>query len=164
MSYLPADLRDRLLEADNRHCVYCHTREANTGQPMTVDHIMPQAQGGQTVFDNLCFACRRCNEFKGSATRAQDPLTGEIVALFHPRQQSWADHFQWDETGALLIGLTDTGRATIVALNMNHPVMVDVRRRWVSVGWHPPTDLAEKLRCQPSLCPRCPTPQPDRPK
>ena len=139
MSYLPTDLRDRLLEADNRHCAYCYTTEANTGQPMTVDHLTPQAQDGETTFENLCFACRRCNEFKGSVTRAQDPLTGETVALFHPRQQTWADHFQWDETGALLIGLTAVGRATIVTLNMNNPVIVDVRRRWVSVGWHPPT-------------------------
>jgi hypothetical protein len=142
MSYLSTDLRNRLLEADNRHCAYCYTTEANTGQPMTVDHVVPQAQDGETTFDNLCFACRRCNEFKGSATRAQDPLTGETVALFHPRQQNWFNHFQWDETGVLLIGLTAVGRATIVALNMNNPVVVDARRRWVSVGWHPPTDLS----------------------
>lgn len=140
MSFLPADLRDRLLEADNRHCAYCYTTEANTGQPMTVDHIVPQSQGGETILENLCFACRRCNEFKGSTVSAQDPLTGEIVALFHPRQQKWADHFQWDETGTLLIGLTAAGRATTIALNMNNPVIVDARRRWVSVGWHPPAD------------------------
>jgi hypothetical protein len=138
MSYLSTDLRNRLLEADNRHCAYCYTAEANTGQPMTVDHIVPQSQGGETSFENLCFACRRCNEFKGSATSAQDPLTGEMVALFHPRQQTWTNHFRWDESGMLLVGLTAVGRATIVALNMNHPVIVDVRRRWVSVGWHPP--------------------------
>ena len=56
MSYLPADLHDRLLEADNRHCAYYHTTEANTGQPMTVDHILPQAEGGETTFENLCSA------------------------------------------------------------------------------------------------------------
>ena len=138
MSYLPASLRDRLLETDNLHCVYCQTTQANTGQPMTVDHIVPQAQGGETTFENLCFACRRCNEFKGSSTSAQDPLTGETVALFHPRQQIWTDHFQWDEPGSLVMGLTAVGRASIVALNLNNPEIVDVRRRWVSVGWHPP--------------------------
>ena len=138
MSYLPTDLRDRLLEADNRHCAYCRTTEANTGQPMTVDHILPQAQGGGTTFENLCFACRRCNEFKGSAVSAHDPLTGETVPLFHPRQQTWAEHFLWDESGVLLLGLTAIGRATVVALNMNNPIVIDARRRWVSVGWHPP--------------------------
>jgi hypothetical protein len=105
---------------------------------MTIDHILPQAEGGETTFENLCFACRRCSEFKGSAVHAQDPLTGETVPLFHPRQQSWADHFQWDESGTLLIGSTAVGRATIVALNMNNSVIVYARRRWVSVGWHPP--------------------------
>ena len=139
MSYVPADLRDRLIEADNRHCAYCLTTEANTGQPMTMDHIVPQTQDGETSFENLCFACRRCNEFKGSATRAQDPLTGEEIALFHPRQQAWTDHFQWNESGELVLGLTATGRATVVALNMNNPVIVDARRRWIGVGWHPPS-------------------------
>jgi hypothetical protein len=81
------------------------------------------------------------NSKAASTTRAPDPLTGEVVVLFHPRQQQWAGHFQWDETGIQLIGLTAIGRATIVALNMNNSVIVDARRRWVSVGWHPPIDL-----------------------
>ena len=50
MSYLPVDLRDRLLVADDRRCAYCQTTEANTGQPMTVDHIIPQVLGGETTF------------------------------------------------------------------------------------------------------------------
>ena len=139
MSPLPTVLRDRLVEADDRRCAYCHITEANTGQPMTVDHIIPQVRGGGTTLENLCFACRRCNEFKGSAISAQDPLIGETVALFHPRQQTWADHFQWDASGALLLGLSAAGRATIVALNMNNSVIVDARRRWIGVGWHPPS-------------------------
>jgi hypothetical protein len=104
---------------------------------MTIDHIVPEAQGGPTTFDNLCFACRRCNEFKGSATTARDPLTGQIVPLFNPRTQTWGDHFTWDASGIRLIGLTAIGRATIIALKMNNEVIVDTRRRWVSVGWHP---------------------------
>jgi hypothetical protein len=34
--------------------------------------------------------------------------------------------------------LTAIGRATIIALNTNNEVIVDARRRWVGVGWHPP--------------------------
>lgn len=83
--YLSADLQEQLLAADDRRCSYCYTTEANTGQPMTFDHIVPEVQGGPTTFDNLCYACRRCNEFKGSTTTARDPLTDEIVPLFHPR-------------------------------------------------------------------------------
>ena len=139
MSYLPVDLRDRLFEADDRCCAYCQTTEANTGQPMTIDHITPQVRDGETAFENLCFACRRCNEFKGSSISAQDPLTGETVTLFHPRRQMWTDHFQWDDSGALIVSSTAIGRATVVALNMNNPVIVDARRRWIGVGWHPPS-------------------------
>jgi hypothetical protein len=110
----------------------------NTGQPMTVDHIIPELHGGLTEFDNLCFCCRRCNEFKASKTTLQDPLTGEVVRLYHPRRQNWHEHFAWNETGTLIFGLTAIGRATIVGLNMNDAIIVAVRQRWVSVGWHPP--------------------------
>ena len=105
---------------------------------MVVDHIIPEAQGGQTTFGNLCFACRRYNEFKGPITRIQEPLTGELVRIFHSRQHAWTDHFAWDAAGTRLIGLTAIGRATIIALNINNDVIVDARRHWVSVGWHPP--------------------------
>ncbi len=104
---------------------------------MTVDHVNPESKGGLTEFDNLCFSCRRCNEFKGCTTTAKDSLTGRIVALYHPRLQKWHQHFAWDEAGVLIMGLTDIGRATVITLNMNDPIIVAARRRWVSVGWHP---------------------------
>jgi hypothetical protein len=136
--YLPTHLRSRLEDADNRHCAYCHTREEIAGQPMTVDHVIPESQDGPTEFENLCFCCRRCNEFKGSKTAATDPLTGEIEALFHPRREKWREHFTWDETGTVVIGLTKTGRATVTGLKMNDAIVVAARLRWVAAGWHPP--------------------------
>ena len=136
--YLSDELRQRLIKADDHQCAYCQTTAANTGQLMTVDHIIPRSQGGSTEFNNLCFCCRACNEFKGQKTGAEDPLSGEIVPLYHPRQQLWQEHFAWDEAGASLAGLTAIGRATIVALKMNNQVIVSARHRWVSTGWHPP--------------------------
>jgi len=136
-TYLPIELKKRIQEVDNRHCAYCHTKEVNAGQPMTIDHIVPKSQGGETIFENLCFACRCCNEFKSDKTTEQDPLTGERVPLFNPRQHNWNEHFIWDESGIVLLGITTIGRATIVALRINNPVIIAARRRWVSVGWHP---------------------------
>lgn len=137
-AYLSENLRQQLLEADGRRCSYCQTTEANSGQPMVVDHIVPQSRGGATEFENLCYSCRRCNEFKGASIEGEDPLTGELVPLFHPRQQTWDNHFVWDPSGLYIRGQTTVGRATIVALKMNNEIIVAARRRWVSVGWHPP--------------------------
>ncbi len=37
-----------------------------------------------------------------------------------------------------LVALTAVGRVTIIGLNINNAVIMKARRRWVSVGWHPP--------------------------
>ncbi len=136
--YLSDELRRRLIKVDDHQCIYCQTTSANTGQVMTVDHIIPKSQGGSTEFTNLCFCCRACNQFKGQQTTAEDPLSGEIFSLYHPRQQLWSEHFTWDAPGTSLVGLTAVGRATIIGLKMNNQVIVSARRRWVSAGWHPP--------------------------
>jgi hypothetical protein len=136
--YLSERLRHQLEEVDDHCCAYCQTLQANSGQRMVPDHIIPESKGGKTAFENLCFACRMCNEFKGSRTAGIDPLTGQITPLFHPRRQNWFDHFGWEDSGSRIIGLTAVGRATVVALQMNHAVIVPTRQKWVSAGWHPP--------------------------
>lgn len=139
-TYLSVELRQQLEEVDDGQCAYCQTRVDNTGQALTTDHIFPEVEGGATVFTNLCRACHRCNEAKHDQTHAVDPLTRELVPLYHPRQQQWAEHFAWDQTGIHLIGLTAVGRATIIALDMNNALVLFARRRWVNAGWHPPLD------------------------
>ncbi len=47
--------------------------------------------------ENLSLACRTCNEYKSDTTEAINPLTSELVALFNPRQQNWAEHFRWNQ-------------------------------------------------------------------
>jgi hypothetical protein len=105
---------------------------------MHIDHIIPEAADGLTAPDNLCLACFSCNVYKGAQQSSVDPLTGVSVLLFHPVRQRWRDHFGWDESQTQIIGLTPSGRATIVALHMNNPIVVRARYRWVSAGWHPP--------------------------
>ncbi len=67
-----------------------------------------------------------------------DPENGERVSLFNPRRQVWREHFGWSEDGVFIVGRTACGRATVVALQLNHEHLVKARRRWVMVGWHPP--------------------------
>lgn len=135
---LPETLRARIVVADRDTCCYCHTSAANSGIPLSLDHIQPTSKGGTTTFENVCLCCRPCNEFKSDLSTAEDPLTGERVSLFHPRQQRWQDHFAWSADASMQDGLTATGRATVAALRMNRPLLVAARRRWFVVGWHPP--------------------------
>ena len=54
-----------------------------------------------------------------------DPDTREIVRLFHPRRDNWAEHFLWD--GPQLKARTQIGRVTIAVLMINAPDVVAVR-------------------------------------
>lgn len=137
-AYIPRSLRQRLVVEFRGQCAYCHTSTAITGARLVIDHIIPESTGGQTAWENLCLACHSCNEFKGAKVESEDPFTGETVPLFHPRTQRWNEHFCWGEDGSKVIGRTPVGRATVAALNMNNLEIVESRRRWALVGWHPP--------------------------
>ena len=138
--YLSTALRYRLVEVDDHRCAYCHTPQSHSGNPMGVDHLLPRSKGGATTFENLCFACYRCNLFKGSLVEAIDPLSGEIAPLFHPRRDRWGDHFAWDVAGLHILGSTTIGRATVTSLKMNNGIIIDARRNWVRLGWRPVVD------------------------
>jgi HNH endonuclease len=139
-TYIPESLKNQVEQADHRRCCYCLTSEANSGIPMTHDHILPRSKGGEITFQNLCLACRSCNEFKSDATQVNDPLTGETVPLFNPRLQVWSEHFAWSPDSTKVEGLTAIGRATTIALRMNNAIIVSARWRWAISGWHPPVD------------------------
>lgn len=140
-SYISVSLRRRIEQYDQGQCRYCYTQAVNSGIPLSFEHILPRSKGGQNTFENVCLACRSCNEFKASTTEGIDALTGEKAALFNPRLQRWLDHFVWSEDGTRIEGITPVGRVTSKQLRMNHAAIVAARRRWVSSGWHPPLDL-----------------------
>ena len=117
-------------------CEYCLIR----GWPLTVDHVVPIAHwqrlrraGHMPTSDpddpaNLALSCGPCNQSKGSATTARDPLTGVAVPLFDPRQHTWSEHFAWTEDAAYVVGVTAIGRATVARLRLNRDVYVLQRR------------------------------------
>jgi hypothetical protein len=72
---------------------------------------------------------------KWIATQSTDPETGQTVPLFHPRRQSWDDHFQWSPGGTgELLGRNPVGRATIQCLKINDPDMIKLRRLLNELG------------------------------
>jgi hypothetical protein len=138
--YVPEAVRQRVRDDARARCGYCSSHQRHLLGPLEVDHIVPLCRGGSGDEDNLWLACARCNRYKGAQTEALDPVSGEVHPLYNPRTQRWRDHFQWTAGGALVRGLTKVGRATVVALRLNHDHAVAVRRNWMSAGWHPPED------------------------
>jgi 5-methylcytosine-specific restriction endonuclease McrA len=131
--YIPAVLarlvRRRALDV----CEYCGLPQASQEAAFHIDHIEPRTAGGPTSEENLALACVTCSLKKAGRTHARDSQTQRIVPLFHPRRDRWSDHFRRSANGRLL-GRTPTGRATIVALGMNRPAVVVLRRLLAALG------------------------------
>ena len=58
--------------------------------------------------------------------------------LFHPSRDLWGDHFVWSDDTSQMLGLTPTGRATIVRLRLNRFGVVNLRRVLSALGKHLP--------------------------
>lgn len=101
--------------------------------------MIAEQHGGVTTFENLAFRCMRCNRHKGPNLAGRDPITGELAFLYDPRKDTWYVHFEW--ASVMLIGKTSAGRATVVALNMNHPARISARAALVAEGVFPPAEI-----------------------
>ena len=106
-------------------------QEATPLLPFHVEHIIALQHTDENTDDasRLALACDRCNAYKGTNLTSIDPETGEIVRLFHPRQEVWLDHFRRQR--GTIIGITPTGRATVRLLNMNAPRRVELWEEWL---------------------------------
>jgi hypothetical protein len=132
---IPANVRRQVILRAGNYCEYCGLSQAIQEAAFHVDHIVPVSAGGETTLANLALACVSCSLRKGSRQTALDPETRQQAALFHPRRDAWLTHFRWD--GVRMIGLTPTGRGTVVALSMNRPLALAIRREEVIRGRHP---------------------------
>ena len=137
MSRIPLAIRVFVARRAHNRCEYCRSSEECTGQSFTVDHIVAEFQGGSDSTDNLGWCCFWCNAFKQARREAVDPVTSQLVPLFHPRTDRWADHFRWSRGALTILGRTPIGRATIDALRLNRPPLIRGRRVWVQQGKHP---------------------------
>lgn len=109
---------------------------ATPSVPFHIEHIIARQHRGSDASHNLALACDRCNAYKGPNLTAVDPYTNRMTPLFHPRQQAWAAHFRTDHT--LIIGTSQTGRATVALLRMNDERRQEVRALLLQVDLWPP--------------------------
>lgn len=130
---MDAALRRQVLQRANHRCEYCRLHQ--THHPLVsfhVEHITARQHGGGDTPENLALACHRCNLRKGTNLTGFDPETGVLTRLFHPRQDSWPEHF--DLRDGQIIGLTAIGRTTASLLRMNTPDRIDLRRALLMAG------------------------------
>ena len=133
---VPPHLRKLVAERALGCCEYCMSQEFFSTSGFTIDHINPA--GGDDDLENLALACHLCNGSKFTKTVAVDPESGKLVAIFHPRNDVWKNHFRWSDDFTKITGTTPTGRATAERLHLNRSYLQNQRALYRLVGIHPP--------------------------
>lgn len=134
-TYVPAALREQVRQRAGGRCEYCRIPESHTLTPHEVDHVVAEKHGGATEADNLALSCALCNKHKGTDLTSIDPVTGDVVQLFHPRRDRWADHFQLNE--GRVVPLSSIGRTTVRLLQLNTNERIAERELLIEAGLLP---------------------------
>jgi len=123
---MDAATRNLVRERAGGRCEYCGLLQSAV--PLTtfhVEHITAKQHGGLDDPSNLALSCHHCNLHKGPNIAGLDPETGQLIALFHPRQHAWPEHFT--RRGIIIDGRTPIGRTTVRVLAMNSPQQLEAR-------------------------------------
>lgn len=142
MTYIPESLRRQVREHTRGNCAYCLINERYMLKMPDVDHIRAEKHGGMTMPDNLCLSCFECNRQKGSDLSSVDPVTDEVISLFHPRRDVWNEHFQWMSDGRVE-GITAKGRVTVRLLDFNNQERVAIRAALIVLRRYPEAESRE---------------------
>ena len=113
---IPAELRAEVIQRAMFRCEYCLVHESDAAFSHELDHIISRQHGGETIADNLAYACMICNRYKGSNIASVSP-SGDLVPMFNPRQHQWNDHFRLN--GAVIEPLDFIGEVTTRVLRLN---------------------------------------------
>lgn len=138
MTKVSAKLRREVIKRAKGFCEYCLSNSIFSDSPFDVEHILPSATGGATLFENLALSCHGCNLHKSSKIEGFDVISEETVRLFHPRIDSWNENFVWAEDFSVIVGLTPIGRVTVESLKLNRKGLINQRKMLYLFGKHPP--------------------------
>lgn len=123
---MDAATRNLVRNRAKRRCEYCGLRQSAVPLvPFHIEHIIARQHGGTDDSSNLAFSCHHCNLHKGPNLAGIDPETGQMVALYNPRLDTWAEHFEVQSL--TIVGITLVGRTTVCVLAMNAPSQLDIR-------------------------------------
>jgi 5-methylcytosine-specific restriction endonuclease McrA len=76
--------RANLYKRDTHTCQYCGKRPGTA--ELTIDHVLPRAQGGQSTWTNCVVACVKCNFRKANRT----PEQAGIALRTKPVKPDWS--------------------------------------------------------------------------
>jgi 5-methylcytosine-specific restriction endonuclease McrA len=91
--------RRNIFARDHNQCQYCGKKFPTT--ELSLDHVVPRSQGGQSTWDNIVCACVSCNVRKGGRTpkeahlslirKPEKPKRSPLLnlKLTHRKYQSW---------------------------------------------------------------------------
>lgn len=79
--------RRSIVKRDESTCQYCNLKLSPS--QITIDHVIPRAQGGINSFLNCVVACKECNNKKDSRT----PEQAGMVLLRVPTHPSFSEHY-----------------------------------------------------------------------
>ncbi|MEI8167737.1 MAG: HNH endonuclease [Chloroflexales bacterium] len=94
----PAVSRGRVFTRDREACQYCGATPGRAR--LTLDHVLPRAQGGATTWENIVACCGPCNARKADRTPEQagmrlrsaprQPTVLRLVSADLDRHAAWA--------------------------------------------------------------------------
>ena len=91
--------RRNIFARDNNQCQYCGKRFPTS--ELSLDHVVPRSQGGESTWENIVCACIDCNVRKGGRTpkqahmglirKPEKPKRSPLLnlKLTHSKYQSW---------------------------------------------------------------------------
>ena len=115
--YISENLRQLVKDRAGFCCEYCKIHEEDAFYPHQIDHIISLKHEGETIIENLAFACFPCNNFKGTDIGTILLPDKIFIRLFNPRTDIWAEHFEQDE--GVIYAKTSIGKATVKTLKLN---------------------------------------------
>jgi 5-methylcytosine-specific restriction endonuclease McrA len=118
MTAIPEELRRAVRIRAAARCAYCRLHADDAYFVHEIDHIYAEKHHGPIVAWNLCLACADCNQYKGSDLCSYDHTSDQVITLFYPRRDTWADHVQLVATG-VIEPISATGRVTARRLRFN---------------------------------------------
>ena len=75
--------RRNVFKRDKYTCQYCGTQPGT--HELTIDHVLPRSQGGQSTWENCVLACVECNSVKADRT----PEQARMRLLTQPIRPNW---------------------------------------------------------------------------